>query len=159
MCSVRLYVRVLHYMFHVSDSILFTNFRDSNLSNSCFISYLLLCCRYKEAKEYMMALRLFPSSQEEKITKVQEFSNFEGPVRHVMDDMLLLYMECLLELYQEKRQDTQHFSQYQHVLQDLRRDASLLVSFAGQVQKKLTRPDTAHRLMDFQTRMSTDDGY
>ena len=103
-----------------------------------------------------MNLKLFPVSQEEKAVKVQEFSNFDVSIRRVMDDILLCYMNCIFELYQEKRRDTPHFSQYQKLFQDLRNDANLLLSFSGQIQKKLNRSDTVNRLMEYQNAMISD---
>lgn len=104
----------------------------------------------------MTTLKLFPCSQEEKVIKVQEFSNFDGPIRHVIDDIVILFMESIFEIYQEKRRDTSNFAQYQSVFQELRNEASLLLSFGGQIQQKLNRSDTVNRLMDFQNRMSSD---
>ena len=112
--------------------------------------------RFKEAKDYMSALKLFPCSQEEKVLKVQEFSNFEGPIRHVIDDILILFMDSIFEIYEEKRRDTPNYAQYQSVFQDLRHDASLLISFGGQIQQRLNRSDTVNRLLDYQSRMSSD---
>jgi hypothetical protein len=104
----------------------------------------------------MTTLKIFPCTQEEKVVKVQEYSNFEGPFRHVIDDILILLMESIFEIYQEKRRETAHFPQYQKVFQDLRHDAGVLMSFAGQIQKKLNRADTVNQLVAFQNRMSAD---
>jgi hypothetical protein len=38
----------------------------------------------------------------------------------------------------------------------LRYDASVLLSFGGQIQKKLNRSDTVNRLVEIQNRMSSD---
>lgn len=74
-----------------------------------------------------------------------------------MDDVMVLYMECIFEAYQEKRRDTSSFAQYQKLFQDLRYEAAVLVSFGEQFQNKLNRADaTIQRLVDFQNRMSYD---
>lgn len=101
-------------------------------------------------------MQFIPNNSEEVVRRTEAFYHSEAPIKHVVDDVLLLYMECIYELFQEKMRETTNFSQNQNFFQDLQNDVRFLIYFAGQIQRKLNSADTMRRLTDFQNRMSYD---
>jgi hypothetical protein len=61
--------------------------------------------RYQEALDYLDNLGLLPTSGSEAgdslSSRVHRFHQLETPVRRVMDDVMLLCMECLQRLHAE----------------------------------------------------------
>ena len=64
-----------------------------------------MCDRYKEALEYLDELGVLPSpgcdSGQAMSAMAHRFSQFETPVKRVMDDIMVLCMECIGNIYQQ----------------------------------------------------------
>lgn len=114
--------------------------------------------KFDEAKTFLSRMRFLPSTDDEKMAKVQEFLSMDSPVRSLMDDILLAYMECIFELFHEKRRDRANYSFHQNAMRSLQFEAGVLVAFGGQLQRRFNRTDTASRLMDYHNRMVSE-GY
>ena len=113
--------------------------------------------RFDEARKFLKTLQIIPLKKEHVVRKTEEMSHADAPIKYVLDDILLLYMECIFEFYQEKKREKTNFPQNKTLFQELHEDAQVLINFGGQIQKKLNRADTLRRLLDFQSRMSSQD--
>lgn len=132
--------------------------------------------RYQEAIELLDNLRLFPSrpmvdpnGEDGFSYYVQRFLHLEYPIQRIIDDILIMSVECIYNLYTEakmKGNEQINYSQQQFNFNDgiqqrekeifnyLRQRISLLVTFTGYIQNNLINStNTIRKLNEIEVRM------
>ena len=104
-----------------------------------------------DALRLLDELQLLPTLVSDSITSLpeaaQKFSRLSLTILRVMDDVMLCAMENFRALRSQVRaQGTAQRASREDQVQEIKRRASSLVSFAGLVKNKLQRADTASRI-------------
>lgn len=113
-----------------------------------------------------------PNSEDGFSYYVQRFLHLEHPIQRIIDDILIMAVECIYNLYTEakiKGNEQLHYSQ-QHqqfnfndgiqskereIFNYLRQRISLLVTFTGYIQKNLVHStNTIRKLNEIEVRMT-----